>query len=106
AEKAEIPDVDRIGVSEYRDDDREADSGLRRGDRDHEEDDDLTIDSRIRRERHEREVHRIQHQLDAHEENDRVPPDEGAGRSDREEYGAQQERSIQWEHPDLLRWYA
>src|SRR5262249_24553016 len=42
-QQVDLVHVDRLGMPEQRDEDREADRGLRRGDRDHEEDDDLPL---------------------------------------------------------------
>src|SRR5581483_4269790 len=42
-------------------------------------------------ERDERQVDRVEHQLDAHEHDDRVSPDEHAERADREQHGGQVE---------------
>src|SRR5581483_193187 len=68
------------------DDDPEADHDLGRRDDEHEEDDDLPADVVERTgERHEREVHGVEHQLDAHEHDERVAADHEPDRTDREQ---------------------
>src|SRR5260221_2337300 len=53
------------------------------------------------RERHEREIHRVEHQLDGHEHHQWVAPDEHAGRTDGEEHGADDQIRREW-HRSLL----
>src|SRR5438552_4003714 len=76
-ELVELVDVDRRAVAEQHDQDREADRRLGSGDREDEEDEDLpghlVGDHRQEvRERDEVQVHREQHQLDAHQQHDEV----------------------------------
>src|SRR3954453_12584245 len=69
--------VDRGGPSGPvdRHDDREADDDLRGGDDHHEERDDLAVDAPVRTgEGDQRQVDRVEHQLDAHEHDDGVAP--------------------------------
>src|SRR5215217_3304184 len=80
--------VDRGGPSGPvdRHDDREPHDDLGGGDDHDEERHDLTVDGAVRpREGDQRQVHRVEHQLDAHEHDDGVAPDEDADGADREE---------------------
>src|SRR5215469_7968759 len=71
---------------EDRHQDREADHDLRGGHHHHEERDDLAVQVPVHaRERHERQVARVQHQLDAHEHHDGVAPHEHADAADHEQ---------------------
>src|SRR3954471_2925773 len=65
-----------------RHDDRQSDHDLRRGDDHHEERDDLPVEGAGGPgERDQREVDRVEHQLDAHEHDDRVAADQHADRA-------------------------
>src|SRR5690606_20853689 len=67
-------------------DDRQADHDLRGGHHHHEEGDDLTVQVAVHAgERDERQVRRVQHQLDAHEHHERVAAHEHAERPDGEQ---------------------
>src|SRR5690242_7664118 len=69
----------RPAGTENRHDDRESDDHLGRGHHHHEEGHDLAVQRTVDpRERDQRQVHRVQHQLDAHEHDDRVAPDQHA----------------------------
>src|SRR6266567_2396209 len=71
---------------EDRHQDREADDALRGRHHHHEERDDLPVQVPVHPgERDEREVARVQHQLDAHEHDDRVAPHEHADAADHEQ---------------------
>src|SRR5262249_53775169 len=92
----DLVDIQRLLVPEERNDDRQADGRLGRRHRHHKEDEDLArAVAEERREGDQREVDRIQHQLDTHEDDDRVPPCEHADDPDREENGADREVVIQ-----------
>src|SRR5438132_4393866 len=90
-------------------DDREADRDLRRGDDEDEDDEDAaSLVERVAgaelarpaRERHEREVARVQHELHAHEDHHRIAADEDARRADEEERrGYRDERTERDGHP-------
>src|SRR3954451_18091904 len=86
-----------------RHDDREADHDLSGGDDHHEEGDDLAVDRAGRAgEGDQGQVDRVEHQLDAHEDDDRVAPHQHAdgadGEQDRREHEvvAQGHRSSPW----------
>src|ERR1700678_2058909 len=71
--RIEIFDVDADPLAEQNDQDREADCGFGRGDRQNEKHEDLPADiPGEARERDEVEVHRQQHELDAHQKDDDV----------------------------------
>ena len=78
---ADVLDVGRPARPIERDDDGETDRDLSRGDRDDEENEDLRVvigqargvDAKAR-ERDERKIGRIQHQLERHENDDEVAP--------------------------------
>src|SRR5436190_2585065 len=80
--------VQRLAVPEQADDDREADRRFRRGDGHHEEDDDLAVRGAVHAaERDEREIDRVQHDLDRQQDRDEVPAHEHACRADAEQHG-------------------
>src|SRR5216683_8343601 len=71
---------------EDRHQDPEADHDLRGGHHHHEERDDMAVQVAVQPgERDEREIGRVQHQLNAHEDDDRVAPHEHAHAADHEE---------------------
>src|SRR5687767_14654572 len=77
-------------ASHERDDDAEADHDLGRGHDEHEEHDRLSADVvEVLGEGDEREVHGVEHQLDAHEHHQGVAPHHQANRTDGEEERAQ-----------------
>src|SRR5690606_10153541 len=90
-QRVDFGDVDRPPVAEQRDQDRQADRGLGRGHGKDEEHEDLTGRvAEFAREGDEVDVHREQHQLDAHQQDDHVlPVEEDAGDADAEQRGGQ-----------------
>src|SRR5688572_13403230 len=85
-ERCEGVGVERFAVAEQRDDDRQADGGLGGRDRHHEERDDLAVDIAAEpAEGDERQVHRVQHDLDRQENRDQVLAQEHARRAYREQ---------------------
>src|SRR5688572_1278178 len=84
-ERRERVGVERLAMAEERDDERQADGGFGGGDGHHEERDDLAVDvAAVAAERHERQVHGVQHDLDRQQNRDQVTAQEHAGRPDRE----------------------
>src|SRR5580765_2240916 len=84
--------VQRFLVPEQRDDDCESNGRLRRGDGHDEKHDDLSVRRAQRTaEGDERQVHRVQHDLDRQENRDEIPAHEYAGRADREQNRRQQQ---------------
>src|SRR5579859_3405428 len=84
----DLVDVDGRPVPVRGEDDRKADGDL--GGRDDEDEDDehapaLVDDPEPPRERDERQVRRVQHELDGHEDDDGVPPYEDSREPDEEE---------------------
>ena len=78
--------VQRFAVAVQRDHDREADCRLRRRHRHHEEHDHLPFGRAERAaERHERQIHGVQHDFHRQQNRDDVPPHKHAGRSNGEE---------------------
>src|SRR6476659_9406887 len=92
-QRVEVGDVDRAPVAEQGDQDREADRGLRGGDREDEEHEHLAGRiAQVARERHEVDVHREQHQLDRHQQDDDVlPVEEDARHADAEQRRAERQ---------------
>src|SRR5712672_3338013 len=100
-ERVELVHVDRAPAAEDGDDDGEADGRLGGGHRDDEEDGGVTAEeARLgggalhqweAREGEEGEVHRVEHQLDAHEHDERVAPDHHAHAAQREQHRAQEQ---------------
>src|SRR5438094_644471 len=85
-QQVRVVDAGRAPSPEDRHDDGEADDDLGRRHDHHEEGHDLAVQGPVdAAERDEREVRRVQHQLDAHEQDDRVAPDEHADRADGEQ---------------------
>src|SRR6187401_1020085 len=85
----DVLDRDRPGVPEEADEDGEADRSLRGGDGEHEEREDLPDQvAEMRREGHEVDVYREQHQLDRHQDDDDVL----AVDEDSEDAGDEQDR--------------
>src|SRR6266540_6616098 len=79
-------------AAEERHDDREPDDDLGRGDDDHEEREDLTVQVPVHpRERDEREVHGVQHQLDRQEDHDRIATHEHSDHTGGEEHRRERE---------------
>src|SRR6516225_1778155 len=91
---------------EDRHQDREADDDLRGGHHHHEERDDLPVQVPVHpRERDEGQVARVQHQLDAHEYDDRVAPHEHADPADHEQDHGQG-HVVNRAHASALPWMA
>src|SRR3990170_1604119 len=89
-QEARFVDVRRMAAAEDRDDDRKADDHLGRSDHHREERQHLAVQvSELPRERHQREVHRVQLQLDRHEDHEGVAADQHSDRADREQDGGQ-----------------
>src|SRR4051812_15930797 len=87
-----VVDRSRAAGTEDRHDDGQADDDLGRGHDHHEERDHLTVEVAVDAgERDEAEVHRVEHQLDAHEDDDRVAAYQDAGGADAEEHCRQEE---------------
>src|SRR2546422_380282 len=86
-------------------DDRDTDYHLGCRHRDHEEGKNDAIERiQVAADRGEGEVHRVEHQFDAHEYDQRVAPDQEADRAHREQRAAQEEEGIggNW-HQRILR---
>src|SRR5689334_14264842 len=98
AHRVVLVDERGLAVAEDRDDDREADRGLGRGNRDDHQRDDGAVPLERRDERAEgddREVDRVEHQLDRHEHGDRVPAGEEPERADGEQQAGQREVRVE-----------
>src|SRR5688572_8068097 len=73
-------------MAEQGDDQRQPDGRFRGGHRHHEEGDDLTVHvAAITAERDERQVHRVQHDLDRQQNRDQIPAEKDARRADGKE---------------------
>src|ERR1700694_3262794 len=96
----EVFDVDSAALAEQHDEDRKADSGLRRGDRQYEEHEDLAGKvAKIARESDEVEVRRKQQELDAHEkQNDVLAIDEDSRNRKRKENPREGEKLRERDH--------
>src|SRR3954469_22293967 len=95
--------VERLAVTEQPDHDREADGGLRGGDRHHEEHDDLAVGGAQRSpECDEGQVHGVQHDLDRQQDRDQVAAHEHTGRADAEQHPRQHEIVGQRRHAQAL----
>src|SRR5262245_49169555 len=82
-QEIDLVHVDRLLVPEEGDEDREPDGGLSRGDRDDEEDQDLSLPRPERRAvTEERQVGRVHHHLDREEDRDRAAPEKRPGEPD------------------------
>jgi D-arabinose 5-phosphate isomerase GutQ len=90
-QRVQVFDVDRAQVAEQHHQDRQADRRLRGGDRQDEEDEHLARDvAQEMREGDEIHVHREQHQLDRHQQDDHVlAVEEDADHGDREQQRAE-----------------
>src|SRR5579863_564789 len=92
-----LQDVDVVSggggpAPEHGHDDRQADHDLGRGHDQYEEHIDLTADVvQVAGEGHERQIHGVQHQLDAHEHDQHVAPDQEPGGAQPEQDGGQHE---------------
>src|SRR5688572_967674 len=91
--------IERFLVPEQGDDQRQADRRFGGGHRHHEERDDLPVDvAAVAAEGDERQVHRVQHDLDRQQDRDQVLPEEHAGGADREEHRRDDQIVIQGNH--------
>src|SRR5438876_1717206 len=97
-EQVDVLEIQRLAVAVNGEDDREADGGLGGRDRHHEEHEYLAGDAEPLRQRHEREVYGVEHQLDAHEDHDRVPTQQHAGDAQREQHGRDEEGGSEQHH--------
>src|SRR5262245_64670187 len=96
-EQVQLVHLNRFLVAEQRDDDGEADRDLAGGDADDEGRERLTRqvgDLPETGEGDEVEVRRVEHQLDRHEDDDRVAAREDAEHADREEHDREQEQMV------------
>src|SRR5437588_1210675 len=85
-----VVDVGGAAAAEQGHDDGEADHDLGRGDHHREERQDLAVEvADLARERHQGQVHRVQLQLDRHEDDERIAADQHAERSDGEQHAGQ-----------------
>src|SRR5919108_163715 len=79
AQQVDLVDVDRLAVAEDQQHDRQADADLGGGHGDHEQREHLAGDElvpQVGAERDQVDVHRVEHQLDAHQHHHRVAPGE------------------------------
>src|SRR5947199_5941066 len=82
----QLIDLNRLAISENEQDDRKADRRLCSRYRDYEEDHNLTFQIlQDARESNKSKIHGIQHQLDAHKNDEQVAPDENTKHSDEEQ---------------------
>ena len=82
----ELIDIDSMTQPKDSNENRQADSSFCRGEGNDEEDKHLTVKITIAaRKSDERQRSAIQHQLDAHEQHEQVPPQQEAGRADHEQ---------------------
>src|SRR5262245_14938447 len=91
--------IQRLAVSEERNDQREADRRLSRGHGHDEERDDLPVEvAGVAAEGDERQVHRVQHDLDRQKDRDQVLPQEHTGRADGKQRGRENQIVAQRNH--------
>src|SRR5690625_2146103 len=84
-QQVDIVDRGRTASTEDRDDDRQAHYDFRRGHNHDEERHDLPVEVAVHaRESHESQVRRVEHQFDAHENDDGVAAHQNGRRADRE----------------------
>src|SRR5437763_2473733 len=89
-QQVRVVDACRAPRPEDGHDDGQPDDDLGRGHHHDEERHDLPVQAAVdAAERDEREVRRVQHQLDAHEQHDRVAPDQHTDRADGEQHTGQ-----------------
>src|SRR5215218_9868988 len=92
SEQVDVAQVHRLLMPEDADDDGETNRGFGGRHRHDEEDHYVAAGAVELGQRHETEIHRIQHQLDAHEEHDGIPPQQHAGHSETEEHRREAQR--------------
>src|SRR4051812_19621776 len=108
-ERPEHLGVERFVMPEQRDHDRQANGRLSGGDSHYEEHDDLPVGgAEPAAEGDERQVHRVQHDLDRQQDRDHVAAQEHAGGADREQDRGEHEVVVEGRHggssvPTLLR---
>src|SRR5258706_3009248 len=93
-----LVDERRLAVAEDGDDDREADGRLGGGDGHDHQRDHRAVTLQIgdeRAERHDAEIHRIEHQLDGHQHRDRVPAGEEPERPDGEQRAGERQVRVE-----------
>src|SRR5688572_5046832 len=91
--------VDRVSVVEQRNENRQTDRGFRGGDGHDEKDEDESVSlPELFGVGEEREVHRVHHQLDGHEDGDAVPAREHAHDVDREQDRAEDQKPLRRDH--------
>src|SRR3954447_21711437 len=92
----DLVEIGTVQVAVDQQHDGEPDADLGGGDRDDEEGEDLTGDLvQVRRERDQVEVHGVEHQLDAHEDEHAVAPGEHAVDADAEQRGGEDQELVQ-----------
>src|SRR5262245_24917522 len=102
-EEIDLVDVGRVPEPEQGDDDREARGGFRGGERHDEEDVDLGLGSAGDPcEGDERQVPRVEHELDAHEDRDRAAAHQDADHPEREEHRGEDENEARVDHDSLF----
>src|SRR6266404_1687259 len=85
---ARIVNIQRFTIAKDGEDDPQAHGGFGRGDRHHDKDEQLSRDiTKETGKSDKRQVHGVEHQLDAHEHRDHVALDHYAYHADREEHG-------------------
>src|SRR4051794_6333182 len=95
-ELPQLIDVDRQPPPVQRDDQAEADGDLAGGHDHHDQREDLAVAVAVHaRERDQREVGRVEHELQAEEDHERVAPDEHAAGPDREDQGRHDEVPVE-----------
>src|SRR6266852_1611348 len=98
-QRPRLIDIDRALQPVHLNDDCQTDGGFSGGDGDDEDREDLSLERReAMRERHEVDVHRVHHQLDAHEYCDHVPAQDDADETDREECPGKHEIGFRARH--------
>src|SRR5215210_7406371 len=99
SQNARVVHVERLAVAEDGDDNPEPHGGLGGRDRHHDEDEELPRHvSEVAGEGDERQVHGVEHQLDAHEHLDGVALDDDADHADGEQHGREREVPGQRDH--------
>src|SRR5439155_572327 len=102
AHQAGVLDVGREAPPEQGDDDGQADSGLGRGHGHDEEDEHLPGHRLVLvREGDERQIDRVEHQLDAHQDDDGVAPDQDADAADGEQERGDEQEELDPHHLTL-----
>src|SRR6201996_1160071 len=101
--EVDLIDVQGLACAEERDDDRETDGSLCRGDDHNEEDEDLPLDAMPHvGEGDEGQIDGIEHQLNGHEDRDDIALDEKGADADREEHRGEDEIPCDGNHLAVL----